>query len=184
MTLRFIAAGFLLVSCGLAQTPQPENATATPDASQPKFVMADVHVSTTPHNAVQVFGGVVRNGRYVDRDETMLQLIEGAYGVDEDNVGGGPGWVSSDLFDVIARVPDGTTSATAKLMVQALLADRFKLVLSHDTRPLPRYVLSVDKGGSKLETGLPDRAIPSACHKGRAGDAATRAIRLRYPTSK
>src|SRR6185437_2352597 len=140
MILRLIGAGFLLARCCLAQTPQPKTAAASPAAAQPKFVMADVHVSTTPHNAVQSFGGVVRNGRYVDRDETMLQLIEGAYGVDEDNVGGGPGWVSSDLFDVIARVPDGTTSAQAKLMVQTLLADRFRLVLGHDTRPLPRYV--------------------------------------------
>jgi uncharacterized protein (TIGR03435 family) len=151
MTPRLIAAGFLLAGCCFAQTPQRKDASVSPDAPLPKFVMADVHVSTTPHSAVQSFGGVLRNGRYVDRDETMLQLIEGAYGVDEDNVAGGPGWVSSDLFDVIAKVPDGTTPATAKLMVQALLADRFGLVLRHDTRPLPRYVLSVDKGGSKLK---------------------------------
>ena len=89
----------------------------------------------------------------------MLQLIEAAYDVSEDNLAGGPGWISSDLFDVIAKVPDGTTPATAKLMLQSLLADRFKLVVKHDTRPVPRYVLSVGKGGSKLqpsaETGSP-----------------------------
>ena len=49
-----------------------------------------------------------------------------AYGVSEDDVAGGPGWLSSDLFDVIAKVPDGTTPATANLMLQTLLAERFK----------------------------------------------------------
>jgi uncharacterized protein (TIGR03435 family) len=118
MILRFSAIGFLFAGYCLGQTP---------DTQQPKFPMADVHVSTTPHGAVQSFGGVLRNGKYIDRDETMLHLITGAYGVDEDNIAGGPGWLSSDLFDIIAKVPDGTTPATARLMVRALLADRFKL---------------------------------------------------------
>jgi len=117
----------------------------------PKFVMADVHVSPTAHGFAQNFGGVLRGGRYVNRDATMLDLIVAAYGVSEDDIAGGPGWVSSDLFDVIAKVPDGTTAATAKLMLQDLLADRFKLVIRHDSRPVPRYVLSVGKGGSKLK---------------------------------
>jgi uncharacterized protein (TIGR03435 family) len=121
-------------------------------AQQPKFEMADVHVSPTAHTFAQNFGGVLRAGKYVNRDATMLNLIEAAYGVSEDSIAGGPGWLNSDLFDVIAKVPDGTTPATAKLMLQALLADRFKLVVHNETRPVPRYVLSVGKGGSKLKT--------------------------------
>ena len=149
MLQRFIAAGFLLGTCCLAQVPESKDA---PDPSQPTFGIADVRVSNTAHFAVQSFGGVMRDGRYVNRDATMLQLIEGAYGVTDDSVAGGPGWLSSDLFNIVARVPDGTTQATAKLMLQALLADRFKLVVRHDTRPVPRYVLSVDKGGPKFKT--------------------------------
>jgi uncharacterized protein (TIGR03435 family) len=118
---------------------------------QPKFELADVHVSTTAPGFAQNFGGVLRAGRYVNRDATMLDLVEAAYGVSEDGIAGGPGWIASDLFDVIAKVPDGTTQATANLMLQSLLADRFKLVIRNDTRPVPRYVLSVGKGGSKLK---------------------------------
>jgi uncharacterized protein (TIGR03435 family) len=129
-------------------------------AQQPKFDMADVHVSPTTQTFAQNFGGVLRGGRYVNRDATMLDLIEAAYSVSEDNLAGGPGWMGSDLFDVVAKVPDGTTLATANLMLQALLADRFKLVISHETRPVPRYVLSVGKGASKLKSaagsGKPD----------------------------
>jgi uncharacterized protein (TIGR03435 family) len=118
---------------------------------EPKFELADVHVSKTAHGFAQNFGGVLRAGRYVNRDATMLDLVEAAYGVTEDGIAGGPGWIHSDLFDVIAKVPEGTTQATANQMLQSLLADRFKLVIRHDTRPVPRYVLSVGKGGSKLK---------------------------------
>jgi uncharacterized protein (TIGR03435 family) len=120
-------------------------------AQQAKFDIADVHASTTAHGYAQNFGGVLRAGRYVNRDATMLNLIEAAYGGTEDTISGGPGWLNSDLFDVIGKVPDGTTPATANLMLQALLADRFGLVIHNATGPVPRYVLSVGKGGAKLK---------------------------------
>src|SRR5580693_4102683 len=79
-------------------------------AQQPKFDIADVHVSKTARGFAQNFGGVLREGKYVNRDATMLDLIVAAYGVSEDTVAGGPGWIGSDLFDVIAKVPDGNTA--------------------------------------------------------------------------
>src|ERR1700722_16559518 len=90
-------------------------------AQQQKFEIADVHVSPTARGFAQNFGGVLRSGRYVNRDATMLNLIVEAYGGAEDGLSGGPGWIGSDLFDVIAKVPDGTTQATAKVMLRNLL---------------------------------------------------------------
>jgi uncharacterized protein (TIGR03435 family) len=119
---------------------------------RPKFEMADVHVSTTVHGATQNVGGVLREGRYLNRDATMLQLIEAAWGVPEDTISGGPSWVSLDLFDVVAKVPNSTTQAPANLMLQNLLADRFGLVINQGLHPVPRYVLSLMKGGSKLKS--------------------------------
>ena len=138
---------------------------------QPKFDLADVHVSTTSHGFAQNFGGVLRAGRYVNRDATMLQLIEAAYGVSEDVIAGGPGWLSSDLFDVVAQVPDGATMATANLMLQDLLADRFKLVIKNETHPVPRYILSVGNGGSKLKpaSGSGDSACQPKPQAGTGG---------------
>src|SRR5204863_3036433 len=51
-----------------------------------------------------------------------------------------------------AKVPDGTTPATANLMLQSLLADRFGLAVNRGTRPVPRFVLTIGKGGSKLKS--------------------------------
>jgi uncharacterized protein (TIGR03435 family) len=130
-------------------------------AQQPKFDLADVHVSKTPRWFAQSNGGVIRDGRYVNRDATLLNLIEWAYDVKEDDVAGGPSWLDTDIFDVIAKVPDGTTPATAKLMMQALLAERFGLVARNEKRPMPRYVLTVGKGGSKLKPAA--KAEDSGC---------------------
>src|SRR5450631_2120027 len=56
----------------------------------PKFVIADVHVSPTARTFAQNFGSVLREGRYVNRDATMLDLIVAAYGGSADEVAGGP----------------------------------------------------------------------------------------------
>ena len=59
-------------------------------AQPPRFELADVHVSTIPRWFAQNNGGLIRGGRYVNRDATLLNLIEQAYGVTEDGVAGGP----------------------------------------------------------------------------------------------
>jgi uncharacterized protein (TIGR03435 family) len=130
-------------------------------AQQPKFELADVHISPTarwfvgnyePDNA-----GHIVDGRYILRDSNMLNLIDVAYGVTDDMIAGGPVWIRLDVYDVIAKVPDGTTDQTAKLMLQTLLAERFGLVARRDTRPMPRFVLSVAPGGSKLKPAAPSQ---------------------------
>lgn len=81
------------------------------------------------------------------RDATMLDLLSTAYGVDDDNVLEGPAWLETDRFDIVAKAPPTTAPETLKVMLQALLADRFKLVEHSDTKPMQVYVLSVGKGG-------------------------------------
>jgi uncharacterized protein (TIGR03435 family) len=145
-------------------------------AQQTKFEIADVHASTTYRGFAQNFGGVLREGRYSNRDATMLNLIEAAYGIPPDSIAGGPGWLTSDLFDVVAKVPSGTTPESAKLMLQALLAERFSLVAHTGTHPVPRYVLTVGKSGSKLKSvsgsGNPGCQAKQQAGPGNAADPA------------
>src|ERR1041385_2978817 len=118
--------------------------------TQPQFDVADIHLS--PHSTNPFMTGVIlRAGRYELRKATLVDLIRTAYGVDAENVVGGPNWLESDRFDVIAKVPPATSPETAKLMLQSLLADRFKLVVHMDTRLMPAFVLSVGKGKPKLK---------------------------------
>jgi uncharacterized protein (TIGR03435 family) len=91
--------------------------------------------------------------------DAVLSLIQAAYGVTEDMVSGGPSWLKSDLFDVVAKVPEGTTPANLKLK---LLAYRFALVVQTESRPSPRYVLAVGKGRPKLKRAAAPGGDPAA----------------------
>src|SRR5215471_17422404 len=103
----------------------------------PKFEIADVHVS--PKAAINAFvrTGPVRAGRYEIRTATMLDLVRIAYGFEADKILGGPNWLELDRFDVIAKVPANSAPDAQKEMLQPLLADRFKLVVHKETKPLP-----------------------------------------------
>jgi uncharacterized protein (TIGR03435 family) len=81
----------------------------------------------------------------------MVDLIALAYGVENDNVLGGPSWLDTDRYDILARAPRDTSPEDAKLMLRALLTDRFKVVLHAGTKPLPSYVLRVSKDGLKMK---------------------------------
>ncbi len=116
-----------------------------------------MHVSTRSSNpSIQPFdsrafaanrmkGGFVRGGLYLLRTATMVDLISTAFGVDADNVIGGPSWLDTDRFDVIARAPADSTPEALKLMLRALLAERFSLAVHNDTKPLPMYALTAGK---------------------------------------
>jgi uncharacterized protein (TIGR03435 family) len=120
--------------------------------STPTFEAADIHPSphTTNPNPFMT-GGVLRGGRYDLRKATMVDLIRVAYDVDPDTILGGPNWLETDRFDIIAKAPPETSAETIKLMLKALLADRFKLVLHKDMKPMPAFVLTMGKGKPKLK---------------------------------
>jgi uncharacterized protein (TIGR03435 family) len=65
-----------------------------------------------------------------------------------------PAWLDSTAYDIEAKFdPAGFKDLTDDqhhAMLLALLADRFKLVIHHETRELPEYALLVNKGGPKL----------------------------------
>jgi uncharacterized protein (TIGR03435 family) len=110
---------------------------------------------------------VLRSGRYDLRNATILDFITTAYEVDRDTVLGGPSWLESKRYDLIAKAPAGATQDSVKEMLQALLADRFKLALHKDTKSQPGYALTVN-GKHKLTessgagTGRCEPAPPSA----------------------
>jgi uncharacterized protein (TIGR03435 family) len=80
----------------------------------------------------------------------MVDLIQAAWSVNADSVFGGPNWLDSDRFDIIAKASPTTTSADLKLMLRALLLDRFKLKLHNEQKTLPAFVLSAGKRSSQL----------------------------------
>jgi uncharacterized protein (TIGR03435 family) len=112
-----------------------------------RFVVADVHPSANSTNpdAYDMSGGLVSGGNYYLKRATMLDLIRTAYGVDPQKVIGGPSWLDLNRFDVHAKAPAGTTAATVKPMLQALLAERFGLVIRNDKKPVTAWALTAGK---------------------------------------
>ena len=142
----FPALGIVVMLCsaGYAQTPAPT----------PKFDAADISVRTHTGTTNQpvMTGGVLRGGRYDLRNATMIDLIGAAYGItDSDLITGGPNWLERDRFDIAAKAAAGTPPESVKLMLQALLAERFQLALHKDTRPMSGYTLTLGKDKHKLK---------------------------------
>ena len=126
----------------------------------PKFEIADVH--TSPHRTFPFGdGGNLHGDRYAFHQATMLDLISYAYGLDSSLVQGGPIWLETDRFDVIAKAPPKASKETLKLMMKSLLAERFSLVTHTGSKPMPAWVLTVGKGKAKLKEG--DDAGKSDC---------------------
>ena len=114
------------------------------------FEFADVHVS--PRSTSTFMRSVVHAGRYEIRNASILDLIRTAYNLNADKVFGGPAWLDYDRFDVIGKIPSNPPSQdTLKLMLQALLAERFKLAVHKDTKPVAGLVLSMGKAKPKMK---------------------------------
>ncbi len=129
-----IAAAILTSACAWAQTPV--------------FEVAEARVSkTAPADSYAVLEGT----RVEFRGASMLEMIAAAYHLPNDRVLGGPSWLDADRFDVTARAPRDTPEETVRVMLQGLLAERFKLEIRKEQRPMPIFVLTVSKRGLKLK---------------------------------
>lgn len=119
---------------------------------------------------------------------TLAMLVQYAYGLrSEDQVFGAPGWAKDQWFDVQAKMGEAdiaemqklsSAEATAwrQLMLQALLAERFKLKVHSESRQAPVYELVVAKGGSKLKDAATDTSDPLL--KGKDGKPLTGLLRF------
>jgi uncharacterized protein (TIGR03435 family) len=123
---------------------------AAPLAKMPEFEVADVQVSKSA-NSEQGKGRVLPGGRIEIPNSTLKNLVMAAYSVHEDMITGGPGWLDSDRFDIVAKAPPGAPRDTLFLMLRSLLAERFKLAIHREDKPMPVYAMVVGKGGPKLQ---------------------------------
>jgi uncharacterized protein (TIGR03435 family) len=114
------------------------------NAEPPRFVAADVHVSPKTQNQF-MRPPSTRGERYEVKNATMVDLISLAYSSNSTKILGGPSWLEMERFDVIAKQPPQTPPNTQALMLRLLLAERFKLVVREDTKPLHAYALTIGK---------------------------------------
>ena len=137
-------------------------------AAQTEFEVASIR----PHpGVINYSSNFLTGGMYRGVAITLTDLVEDAYGLQRYQVANAPGWASSEHFDVEGRAGgDGRLEwDRARPMLQALLADRFKLKVHRESREVPAYDLVIAKGGPKLK----ENNDPNVQHPGSAtyGDA-------------
>jgi len=81
---------------------------------------------------------------------SLKDLITVAYKVKPFQITG-PDWLAGQRFDIVAKLPDGASKDDSPKMLQALLAERFKLEVHRDSSEHPVLALVVGKGGPKLK---------------------------------
>lgn len=147
----------------VASIVRAQNSAPSTRISAPAFEVATIK-STDPERA-QSNIGFNQGGSFQARGITLRELVQLAYDLGyfavDQRIVGGPKWIGTARFDLDAKPDDQTAGSFAKIpikkqlpaeqaMIRALLADRFKLRLHHETRQLPVLILVQAHGGPKL----------------------------------
>jgi uncharacterized protein (TIGR03435 family) len=102
---------------------------------------------------------------------SLSDLIRTAYNVKSYQLSG-PDWMGAQRFDILAKMPAGSSQDQVPEMLQALLAERFKLAIHRDSKEHAVYDLVVAKGGVKLKESPPDPEAPKPGPDAKPGDPA------------
>jgi uncharacterized protein (TIGR03435 family) len=148
----------------------------TPATDAPSFEVASVKPNTSGDGFVRVGGPP---GRFSATNVPLRMLIQMAYQVQPFQLEGGPGWIGTDRFDIVAKVggdvpapPGPGVPGPVQLMTRTLLADRFKLVVHRETKEQAIYALVLARAdgklGPQLKPSTADCAAVAAA-RGRSG---------------
>jgi uncharacterized protein (TIGR03435 family) len=150
MLCRSIATIVLALSAVLsAQNPAPPQAAAV--TPSPSFSVASVKENKSGRDAVTILpqpGGV----HFVNLP--LRQVILRAYQVQDSQLVGGPEWIETTRFDILAKSDGPPVPGQNPMMLRTLLADRFKLVVRIETRERPIYALVLARADGRLRPGL------------------------------
>lgn len=140
-------------------------------------------VSTIKPSSPDAINSQINTIPFKSEDMPLNAVIKFAYNLNngsDDQIFGAPGWLRTSKFDIITKTDDATSSqlsklslpdeiTTSRLMVQALLADRFHLKIHHETRPLAVIALTRANPGAATDprlTQVPDpQNSPTPLHE-------------------
>jgi uncharacterized protein (TIGR03435 family) len=145
----------MLVAVGLAAGAQAQSPVKPPS----------VDVATIKPSSPDERGRAIGwEGRHFTAHYTTIsQVAQFAYGLQERQIVGAPGWFDTETFDIDVQADRGELSvAEWKTVLQQLLADRFRMSYHKAQKVMAAYILTVAKGGSKLQPAKDDPATPAS----------------------
>jgi uncharacterized protein (TIGR03435 family) len=132
---------------------------AAQDAALPSFEVATVKVNKSG-DAAQVIRRQP-GGRVTATNMPVRTLITFAYQLAQFQLVGGPSWIATDRFDIVAKmegepppVAPGSGPDQIMLATRTLLADRFGLKVHRETREMDIYALVLARPGAGPGPGL------------------------------
>jgi uncharacterized protein (TIGR03435 family) len=132
----------------------------------PSFDVASVKAILNPPNygvRVTSLRASLSHGTLTFEGLTFTNLILQAYDLQRSQIIGCPNWCDSEFFDVIGKAEDPNVAPEqVRLMLQALLMERFKLAAHREKRDVPGYALVVSKSGAKLKAAKEDEVTGAA----------------------
>ena len=126
----------------------------TASTTPPTFEVATVNANKSGDT-----NGMLRRlpgGRMTATNMPVRPMITFAYSLAQYQLVGGPGWLATDRYDVVAKmegnpdpvfVPGASTPDPMQLALRNLLEDRFKLKVHRETREMDIYALVMAKPG-------------------------------------
>ena len=148
---------FVVFACALAYGQSPVG---------PTFEVASVKPAPVPANGQGVYFGPARGGpgtpdpgQITWSYANLKAILLTAYDAKNYQING-PSWLDTERYNVIAKVPAGSTKEQVRVMWQNLLRERFSLVLHHESKEFQVEDLVVGKDGSKLKETTWDADAP------------------------
>jgi uncharacterized protein (TIGR03435 family) len=140
----------------------PSSLRAQAPAGNAAFEVASVKPNRSGEGNVML--GMQPGGRLTATNVPLRMLIRQAYDIQDFQGVGGPDWLGSDRFDVVAKAPDGQplNFQSMRPMLRSLLADRFKLTAHRETRQMPVYTLVTTRGDGTPGPGLKPSSVECA----------------------
>ncbi len=119
-------------------------------ASGATFEAATVRINNTDSRADRETssGGLMQM-----TNVTLRMLVRFAWRVSDPQISGGPKWMDSTRFDIVAKAGHAAEGPELMDMLQPLLADRFQLKFHRETQTLPGYAITVGKSGMVAKPG-------------------------------
>lgn len=139
---------------------------AQPTATRPSFPEFEVaSIKPTPPGPGGRWIRMQTTHEFAAKNHALKTLVAAAYNLSPSAISGGPAWVDSDHYDILAKAPGDVRPNLEEQMsmLRKLLRERFQLTFHREAKELRVYALTIAKGGPKLKESA---ASPDASPEG------------------
>jgi uncharacterized protein (TIGR03435 family) len=169
-----IASLILVIAGGVAALTRVEAQTQPAGGTGQSFEVASVKPNKSGDGRVML--GIQPGGRFTATNVPLRGLIRQAYALQDFQIVGAPDWINNERFDIVAKAEGEVarglpgTVGPMQVMIQNLLAERFKLVAHQENREMPIYALVMARSDGRLGSQLKPSTIDcAAMARGRQG---------------